>query len=138
MNTLQALATATVDIARPLPQEDLPALADAALRLLEHNGLAPKRTTFLHLFRRIMRKEKTTLPLTLATASGNAGPHRESIASLTHAATGKLVELQESVDPTLLGGALIAYGDERFDASLRGALGSLHHHLSSPLSYDSQ
>lgn len=138
MNTLQALATATVDIARPLPQEDLPALADAALRLLEHHGLAPKCTTFLRLLHRILRKEKTALPLTLATPSGNAGPHRESIASLTRTATGKPVELQESVDPTLLGGALIAYGDERFDASLRGSLTSLHRHLSSPLSYDSQ
>lgn len=138
MKTLQALATATIDTARALPQENLPALADAALRLLEQKGLAPKCTTFLRLLRRILRKEKTALLLTLATPSGNAGPHRESIASLTHAATGKPVELQESVDPTLLGGALIAYSDERFDASLRGSLTALHRHLSSPLSYDPQ
>lgn len=138
MKILQAIAQATVDVAVTTPHKDLSALADAALRLLEQKGLAPKRTMFLRLLRRTFMKKKTVLPLTLATPSGNAGPHRESIASLTHTVTGKPVQLQESVDQTLLGGALIAYGDERFDASLRGSLTSLHRHLSSPLSYDPQ
>lgn len=138
MKILDVLAQATIEAARTTPKKDLPALADAVLRLMERKGLSQKRAIFLRLLRRTLAKENTTLPLTLTTPSGDAGKHGESIASFIHLALGKPVELQESVDPTLLGGALLAYSDERFDASLRGALHSLHTHLSSPLPYDTQ
>ena len=138
MKALHALVQATIHTARTIPKDDLPALADAVLRLLDQQGFSSKRTLFLRLLRRSLAKENTTLTLTLVTTSGNAGTHAASIASSVHHATGKPVELQESADPALLGGALIAYGDERFDASLRGAIHTLHQHLSSPLSYDTQ
>lgn len=138
MKILHVLAQATIEAARTTPKKDFPALADAILHLLDQKGLFQKRVVFLHLLRRALAKENATLPLTLTTPSGNAGKHGESIASFVHLALGKPVELQESVDPTLLGGALLAYRDERFDASLRGALHSLHMHLSSPLSYDAE
>lgn len=138
MKILQAITQATVDVADTTPQKDLPALADAVLRLLDRCGLSHKRAVFFRLLRRTLTKEKAALPLALVTASGDAGTHGASIASLVHQTLRKPVELEESANPALLGGALIAYGDERFDASLRGSLTSLHRHLSSPLSYDPQ
>ena len=135
---LQAFALAVVEKARTLPKSDLPALADAVFRLLEQRGFSSKRTLFFHLLQHTLAHENVTLPLSLVTPSGNAGKHAESIASFVHLALGKPVDLQESADPTLLGGALLAYRDERFDASLRGSLALLHKHLSSPLPYDAQ
>ncbi len=138
MRILEALTQATIATAGTLPKKDLPALADAVLRLLEQKGLFQKRATFLRLLRRSLAKENIPLPITLVTPSGNVGKHGASIASFVHLALGKPVEMQESADPTLLGGALLAYRDERFDASLRGTLTALHRHLSSPLPYDAQ
>ncbi|OGJ58126.1 hypothetical protein A3H22_00165 [Candidatus Peribacteria bacterium RIFCSPLOWO2_12_FULL_55_15] len=138
MRTLDALAQATIEIGRTIPKKDLHALADAVLRLLDQKGLPQKRAIFLRLLRRSLVKDITTLSLTLVTPSGNAGRHAESIASFVHLALGKPVELQESADKGLLGGALLAYNDERFDASIRGSLAVLHRHLSSPLPYDTE
>lgn len=138
MRILEALARATIEIGRTVPKKDLPALADAVLRLLDQKGLSQKRVIFLRLLRRALAKDKTTLSLTLQTPSGNAGKHGESIASFVHLALGKPVDMQESANPILLGGALLAYRDDRFDASLRGSLALLHKHLSSPLPYDAE
>ena len=138
MKLLQVLAQAVVEKAGTLPKADLSALADAVLRLLDRHGFSSKRLLFLRLLRRTLARENLTLPLTLTTTSGNAGKHGASIASFVHLALGKPVELKELADPTLLGGTLLAYRDERFDASLRGSLTLLGKHLSSPLPYDAQ
>jgi len=138
MKHLQALAQAALDVAHSLPKGDLPALADAVLRLLDQKGLSQKRTLFIRILRRMLAKENITIPLTLQTPSGSAGKHTESIASFLRLSLGKPVEVHESADAHLLGGALLAYRDERFDASLRSTLAALSRHLSSPLSYDAQ
>lgn len=138
MRPLDTLAQATLDTAQTLPEKDLPALADALLRLLAQKGLSSKSNLFLRLLRRTLARENRLLPLTLTTPSGDAGKHGASLASFVHLALGKPVELHETMNPTLLGGARLAYRDERFDASLRGALHSLSTHLSSPLPYDPQ
>lgn len=138
MRILPALAQATLDTARTIPVKDLPALADAALRLLDQQGLSAKKTLFLRFVQRAVVRDNPMLPLSLATPSGSAGKHAESIASFLRLSLGKPVDIRESADAHLLGGALLAYRDERFDASLRGSLSSLHRHLSSPLPYDAQ
>lgn len=138
MRILQALAQATADTARTIPKKDLPALVDAILRLLDQKGLSSKKVSFLQSLKRTIVKERAVLPLSLTTTSGTAGTHAESIASFVHLSLGKPVEINESADPHLLGGALLAYNDERFDASIRGSLAVLRHHLSSPLPYDAQ
>lgn len=138
MILLSAIAQATVDTARTIPKKNLPALADAALRLLDHHGLSNKKTLFHRLVRRAVASEDALLPLSISTPSGSAGKHAESIASFIRLSLGKPVDIRESADAHLLGGALLAYRDERFDASLRGTLTALHRHLSSPLPYDAQ
>ncbi|MBI1934656.1 F0F1 ATP synthase subunit delta [Candidatus Peregrinibacteria bacterium] len=138
MKILQALAQATIETARTIPKKDLPALADAVLRLLHQHALSSKHRLFLHILRRMLVKENTTIPLTLTTPSGSAGKHSESIASFVHLAIGKPVDLQESADTSLIGGCLLVECDERFDASLRGSITLLGKHLSSPLPYDAR
>lgn len=138
MRILPALAQATLDTARTIPTKDLPVLVDAALRLLDRHGLSAKKILFHRLVMRAAAREDAVLPLSIATPSGSAGKHAESIASFLRLSIGKPVDVRESADAHLLGGALLAYRDERFDASLRGSLSSLHRHLSSPLPYDAQ
>lgn len=138
MSILPALALATLATARTIPTKDLPALADAALRLLDQHGLSAQKILFHRLVKRALVREDAVLPLSIATPSGSAGKHAESIASFIRLSLGKPVEISESADAHLLGGALLAYHDERFDASLRGALTALHRRLSSPLHYDAQ
>lgn len=138
MSILPALVQATLDTARTIPIKDLPALADAALRLLDQHGLFAKKTLFHHLVQRAVVREDAMLPLSIATPSGSSGKHAESIASFLRLSLGKPVEIHELADAHLLGGALLAYRDERFDASLRGTLTALHRHLSSPLACDAQ
>lgn len=138
MNILPALVQATLDTARTIPKKDLPALADAAFRLLDRHSLSAQKMLFHRLVKRAVLREDAVLPLAIATPSGSVGKHAESIASFFRLSLGKPVEVHESADVHLLGGALLAYRDERFDASLRGALTSLHRHLSSSLPYDAQ
>ncbi len=138
MKFLPALALATLATARTIPKKDLPALADAAFRLLDRHGFSSQKMTFHRLVQRAVLREDIVLPLSIQTPSGSAGKHAESIASFLRLSIGKPVEVRESADAHLLGGALLAYRDERFDASLRGAITSLHRHLSSPLPYDAQ
>lgn len=138
MSILPALAQATLATARTIPKTDFPALADAALRLLDQHGLSAKKNLFHRLVMRAAAREDAVLPLSIATPSGSAGKHAESIASFLRLSLGKPVDVRESADAHLLGGALLAYCDERFDASLRGTLTTLHRRLSSPLPYDAQ
>lgn len=138
MTLLSAIAQATIDTARTVPKKDLSVLADAALRLLDRHGLSAKKLLFRRIVERAAAREVSVLPLSITTPSGSAGKHAESIASFLRLSLGKPVDLRESADARLLGGALLAYHDERFDASLRGTLASLHGHLSSPLPHDTQ
>lgn len=131
---LHALAQATLDLAETLPEKDLPELADAVLRLLAQERLSRKGALFLHLLRRACANGNRPLPVSLVTHSGHAGTHGESLAAFLHLSLGKPVTMEESAEPNLIGGALLSYHNERFDASLRGTLSALERHLLVPSS----
>jgi F-type H+-transporting ATPase subunit delta len=50
---------------------------------------------------------------------------RQQFNNMVHAATGKTVELEEKVDPALIGGYLLRVNDRQIDASLRSRLNEL-------------
>jgi hypothetical protein len=123
-----AIARALVELCSTLPSSERGALIDASLALLEMHGLGKDMRTFPRTVRRaISELEKSTTGV-LITPSGTEEITIELLASIEKA-VGKRVELSVRKDATLLGGALLQIGDERFDASLRGALEGMQRHL---------
>lgn len=63
-----------------------------------------------------------TIHVTIVTPSGDAGSLRESVASMLRQKFNRSVDVTERKDPSLIGGAIITFGDEQIDMSVRGAL----------------
>lgn len=131
MNSLLIItAQALIEHSIGRPESDVAAACDAALHFLRTHGASPMQLrSFLQTVRRELRSGKYVLPATLSTPSGSAGASATAIASCVERTLDTRIELHERSDAALLGGALLAIGDERIDCSLRGTLQSLHHHL---------
>lgn len=123
--TAPAIARAVVELVSTLPQEQHGALADAAVALLASRGLFRHARTFPSLVERIWRKQEGIVPLCITTQTGNAGPVKDELLRAVAAALGRPCSLEERADTALLGGMLVAVGDERFDATLRRSLSDL-------------
>jgi F-type H+-transporting ATPase subunit delta len=65
----------------------------------------------------------------VVSATGLREEQRERLRSALAARTGKTIELEERVDPALLGGVVANVGGLVFDGSLRTQLAQLHHSL---------
>jgi F-type H+-transporting ATPase subunit delta len=63
-------------------------------------------------------------------AAGIDGDERERLVSSLTRLTGRPVEMQVTVDPSLLAGVVLEVGDLRVDASARGRLQALREHMS--------
>jgi F0F1-type ATP synthase delta subunit len=81
------------------------------------------------LVREARGKHGKTVSIVLMTPTGDLGASRRAMLEALEKLSGREAELEEQADPSLLGGAVLAYGDERFDASLRGALDRLQSDL---------
>jgi F-type H+-transporting ATPase subunit delta len=126
--TPQAIARALIETCQSLSENEYSALIDASLLLLESSGNAKA----IRIFPRIVRDQLGKRGMILAEVTTPAPESTEwnaSFAATLEKSLGKSVELSATLDPTLLGGALLQLGDERFDASLRGALDVMHQHL---------
>ena len=103
-----------------------PDLARAAIAALEDAlksaGLSASPHTMLSLLTNAMEERAGTLTVTIATPDGTPGPLEDAVKDALEKKTGKTVTVIAQKDPTLLGGAVISYGDERIDLSARRAL----------------
>lgn len=126
------IAGAVVDEVLTHPRTDHSALIDAALELLRRFRLFRQIRIFPRLVLTMLHGREGTLPAQLTTPSGSSGKAREGITDALERVLQKRVELAERPDAGLLGGAVIAVGDERIDASVRGALNHLASHLRTP------
>lgn len=125
------IARAVCDLLEEMPVSKHDALLDAALIFLERHGLKREVRSFSRVLRRLLtRRDRAAC---LCTPSGHTGAAGKTVAEALEKALGLPVMLEEEADPKLLGGALLTVGDERLDASLRGALRTLEAHLTSPL-----
>lgn len=127
------VAEALVDTCRDLPDGRLAEAIDAALHLLERRGLSRAIRTFPRAVADVLRKKEGIIVASLTTPAG-AGEHHASIESALRAALGKKISLEEKKDSSILGGAFLSHGDERFDGSIRCALQRLRLHLSTAAS----
>lgn len=128
-------ARAIVDLLCSCGECDCEALADATVRYLQSCGCTRRDLrAFLGVLRRELRKKGMGLTVQLTTPTGECGTYRETLKRALEQALRYTPELKERKDSSLLGGAILAYGDERFDASLRGALAQLGRDLLMPIS----
>ncbi|MFA6523429.1 MAG: F0F1 ATP synthase subunit delta [Candidatus Peribacteraceae bacterium] len=127
------IARALIETCKSLPETEYPAVAEAALEMLRSRGLSRAVRTFPRLVRETLERRESIVFATLITPTGDAGTLTDTIASALASGLKKKVEMTQAADRTLLGGAKVTAGDERFDASVRGALASLQSVLTSTL-----
>jgi F-type H+-transporting ATPase subunit delta len=98
---------------------------EAAIAKLKSEGFPSDPVSVHRLFMKALEEKLDAVIAELVTPSGNAGPLKEKIAESLEKALGKKVLLEEKADPSLLGGAIVRYGDVRLDMSVQGALSTL-------------
>jgi F-type H+-transporting ATPase subunit delta len=92
------------------------------LRRKSRLGLGPSINSY---FRELWDEERGIERAVVRTAVELSGDQRDSIAARLSTATGKQVQLEAEVDPSLLGGAVVRVGDRLIDGSTRTRLRSL-------------
>jgi F0F1-type ATP synthase delta subunit len=118
---VRLVARALVEIAADLTPDRAAEAAGAAVALIQQQG---RRGDLSRLPRLVRRLLKTQGPATAYLEAPGTVPTAEA-AALTKAlgqALGRPVALETNDIPALLGGARLRVGDDRFDASLSGAL----------------
>lgn len=131
--TPRAVARAVVSVGRTLPAEELPALLDAAASLLIGRGLMKAARTFPALLEHEWLKQEDAVSVKLTSTTGHAGHAKDDILAILQGALKRTCFLEERIDPAIRGGLLLTVGDERFDATLRGALTELASRLTQPI-----
>ena len=110
---------------------DLARAALAALiEALEKEGLSAKPKDLEHLLLQALHERSGTVSVTIRTPTGSSGELAEKVRKAIKEKTGKEAEIIEQKDPTIIGGAVISYGDERIDLSVQRSLSDALHVLS--------
>ena len=122
--TASDIARALVHSVKDASEKDLPGLLDAALELLQKNALLRQLRIFPRLVEEARVIEEGILPVLICTPAGTLGPAKSDILDALQKLLQKKLEVTDDKDPSLIGGAVVSFGDERFDFSLRHALSS--------------
>lgn len=110
------------------------ALFEATIRWMVQHGLSRQMRHLPRLLTEAWYEHTGAVPAIASTPRGDLGEEREGMIATLATAVEKKVMLEERADPTLIGGAVLAIGDERLDGSLRGALMKLRATLAAPSS----
>lgn len=101
--------------------------------LLELSSEHTDSTQFLREVRDALTKhvgtEESVMHVTITTPDGNAGELMQTVADFMKQKFNKEVSIVESKDPSLIGGAVVTFGDEQIDMSVRSALNQAAHSL---------
>jgi F0F1-type ATP synthase delta subunit len=131
-HSIRTLAKAFVDLCSTLKEDDYAAASDAVLVKLTELGLgSAARRQFVKAVAKELKVSGAREMLHLSTVHGKSEAHGKKIATALEHALGTKVDLVEHAHKELIGGALLSFGDERFDASIHGALTQLTNQLAS-------
>lgn len=83
-------------------------------------------------FRRLSYQHRNILPVTVRVATRLTPEERRQITVALAAKTGKTIELQEEIDPSIMGGAILRLGDTIIDGSVTGYLRRLRQRMTNP------
>jgi F-type H+-transporting ATPase subunit delta len=88
------------------------------VRLVVENGRLAALPEIAALFETLRKEAEKSLDAEVVTAFPLTAEQRERISAVLTARTGRTVNLQQTVDPSLLGGAMIRSGDKVIDGSV--------------------
>lgn len=131
--TVANIAQAVVDAARMQPVEEIGVLADAAAEVLKRHGLLSESRKFLTLVDRLWQKQEAVTSVKLISPKGDSGQLKKQLQAAVEAALNRRCVIEETADPTIIGGLVMRVGDERFDATVRTALNELSDRLAEPI-----
>lgn len=80
-------------------------------------------------FRKLVADERGMIVAQIVTAQPLTDAERSDLSTQLQARTGKTIELEEKVDPSILGGMIVILGDRIIDGSVRCSLGLLKEKL---------
>jgi F-type H+-transporting ATPase subunit delta len=102
------------------------------LKVLVDNGRLAESTELASEFRRLVRERDRQLDVHVTTSIELSNELRTKLEHSLSESTGKQVHLHASVDPEIIGGLVVRYGDTLVDTSLKGRLESMRQTLSRP------
>ncbi len=103
-------------------------VVQAVLELSKKNG----GKAFIREVADALRKEAVgegAIMVTLTTPTGDAGELGKSVAATIEKKFDRPVTVTQKKDPSLIGGVILQFGDERIDLSVSGALGRFEQSL---------
>jgi len=103
------------------------------LKVLIDNGRLAEAPELAHAFRALVKEQEQQLDVHVTTAIDLSPDLRTKLERSLSDSTGKQVRLHSSVDPSIVGGLVVRYGDTLVDTSLKGRLESLRLALSKPV-----
>ncbi len=107
---------------KPTPQDIAKAAIESAFEALEAEGLAKESGALARALQEETAKRQSIIRARIITPDGNAGDLPQMLTKFLQEKYGRDVEVTQDKDPAILGGAVIEFGDERIDVSLRGSL----------------
>lgn len=116
---------------KPTTKDIARAAIESAYLMLEQHGMTADADKLSADLRSEVGIRGKTASAILLTPTGSAGPLAERIKTALEKGLGRPVQLTEKADKSLLGGAILEYGDARIDLSVRGALDDAALHLMS-------
>lgn len=99
------------------------------MRILSDKGRTPLFSKIAEIFYDLCRKEAGILLVTAVSAVPLSDAQQEKLCQKLAAATGRRIQLENTVDKTLLGGILLRYEGTEVDGSVKERLSSLHRRL---------
>lgn len=107
-----------MNIAHDLARAALAALIEA----LEKEGLSAKPKDVENLLVQALHERSGTVRVAIKTPTGASPELAEKVRKAIKEKTGKDAQITEQKDPAIIGGAVISYGDERIDLSVKRSL----------------
>ena len=97
--------------------------------LMIRRGRPKQVPAMVERFNELLRRERGVVRAEVRSALPLEEPEREAISERLRALTGDAVEINELVDPSLIGGIAVRIGDRLYDASVRSRLERLRARL---------
>ncbi len=125
------IAQALVDVSRDLPENEFATQVDAAIIMLKRSNPGKPLRSFHYVLERMLYRKGEIFMAKLMTPTGDAGAQATAIEKILKDTLKRDIDLEQVAVPSMIGGAVLRVGDERFDMSIPGALAQLQTYLTS-------
>lgn len=103
------------------------------IRILSDNGRFDKLPLIADEFFRMYNEHNNILEVTATTSIAMSDGLKQKLAARLSAVSGKRIVLTEKLDPAILGGIVLSYGNTRLDASVKNKLEKMKAQINSTI-----